>query len=656
MLNPAAGAEGSRFYRFTTFFSNNIIGLYIILYIGFMHGLVYVFIVPPWQHYDEPSHFEYAWLLAKHAWPVTSEHIDPLLRADVLASMEAHHFFTGMTNTPTWIVVSQFVDPPLYHFLAGVPVRLFPSFNITDQMYMMRIVSLGFLLLSIAAAWGAARELAPPGHPLRWMTPLFLALLPGFVDLMTAVNNDTAAVALCSLFFWASVRLICRGFSWSRVLLLLLITFLAFFTKKTIWTVSLFVPLVLMLVTIPPRLRWLVWVGSAAIGVLGLVTFFEWGDARDWYRQTEQSSLTRTQSKAILDLPYAFQVQGGPGDLPALWQNLPLSSTASIRGKTITIGGWVWASRLVTAYSPGLVYHGSSIANTDIQAVPLEVDVLPRFISTVVEVPAQANRALIVLKPLRVPETEAITVYYSGLFLVEGTCEIGAIPMFDGPAGSEGTWCGQPFRNLVRNANAASSWPAPRSVIFQWVGSYLPVNRSNLSEMVAFVFDREGFQWYDAITRTQLFDTFWGKFGWGHVPLMSASIYLLLAVLTVLSMFGAVISIVFHRKLLRLITLSFILFIVFFGLTGWLTAFVAGIYFGGMTERVVIPVARYAYPVIIPTALLMTVGWWEWFKQIGKRIPSFQELGVYLYLILFILLDIYALASIAYFYYWMKPL
>ena len=36
------------------------------------HGLLYMLILPPWQHYDEPPHFEYAWLIADRGRTVDS--------------------------------------------------------------------------------------------------------------------------------------------------------------------------------------------------------------------------------------------------------------------------------------------------------------------------------------------------------------------------------------------------------------------------------------------------------------------------------------------------------------------------------------------------------------------------------------------------------
>jgi hypothetical protein len=35
-----------------------------IVFIAALNGLLYLFLVPPWEHNDEPGNFEYAWLLA----------------------------------------------------------------------------------------------------------------------------------------------------------------------------------------------------------------------------------------------------------------------------------------------------------------------------------------------------------------------------------------------------------------------------------------------------------------------------------------------------------------------------------------------------------------------------------------------------------------
>ena len=58
--------------------------LAITLGVGLLHGLLYVFLVPPWQHNDEPNHFEYVWLAAhRDGLPVPGDYDVAMSRAVV---------------------------------------------------------------------------------------------------------------------------------------------------------------------------------------------------------------------------------------------------------------------------------------------------------------------------------------------------------------------------------------------------------------------------------------------------------------------------------------------------------------------------------------------------------------------------------------------
>jgi len=65
-----------------------------------MNGLFYVFIIPPWQHYDEPNHFEYVWLIADRGRLPMPGDYDQEMRRTVAISMIEHNFFRGMGFTP----------------------------------------------------------------------------------------------------------------------------------------------------------------------------------------------------------------------------------------------------------------------------------------------------------------------------------------------------------------------------------------------------------------------------------------------------------------------------------------------------------------------------------------------------------------------------
>src|SRR5689334_15906605 len=57
------------------------------------HLLVYAWVVPPWQHYDEPTHFEYAALIRELGRVPTFDERLPALRRAIGASMIETGFF-----------------------------------------------------------------------------------------------------------------------------------------------------------------------------------------------------------------------------------------------------------------------------------------------------------------------------------------------------------------------------------------------------------------------------------------------------------------------------------------------------------------------------------------------------------------------------------
>ena len=227
--------------------------LSLILALALLNGLVFVFLVPPWQHYDEPNHFEYAWLVARRpGWPQEGD-FDRGMRVATLQSMIAHDFFRGMAGIPDlnapepWIgPIPQVGDSPLYYGLVSVPLRFFPPLEIDRQLYAARLVSLLLFLGTVYLGWLTTALLVPDDSPLRWMAPAFLATLPAFADVMTSVNNDAAAVAAFALFLYAATSLLVRGWRWRDVLLLLTAAGLCLLAKRTVFFAVVLVPVALL--------------------------------------------------------------------------------------------------------------------------------------------------------------------------------------------------------------------------------------------------------------------------------------------------------------------------------------------------------------------------------------------------------------------------
>lgn len=85
--------------------------LYLILFVGMIQGLLYVFLIPPWWHFDEPGHFEFAWQIAHFDhWPQKGE-VDEAMRLKLAPSLLRHGWYDLVGVQPV-LDGSQPVDIP----------------------------------------------------------------------------------------------------------------------------------------------------------------------------------------------------------------------------------------------------------------------------------------------------------------------------------------------------------------------------------------------------------------------------------------------------------------------------------------------------------------------------------------------------------------
>ena len=619
-----------------------------------LHGLLYVFLIPPWQHYDEPNHFEYVWLLANRpGWPKPGDY-DQEMRRAVATSMLEHGFFRDLgirpdldspPDQPIWIgQYQQLGEPPLYHLLASLPLRISPSADIDTQLYAARLVSLVMLIITIVAAWGVIAELSPPGHGLRILLPLSLAMLPGFVDLMTAVNSDVAAVALFSLFLWGSLRLILRRFSVTNIVWAGLTAALTYWTKSTIYlAIPLFGMALLLGIFRLGIWRKLMWGILLAILVAGLVATLGWGGAALWYRVTPHNTPGRVESTDTPFGGYALELNIQPGDTPAavqLRQIIPPETVRKLGGQKVTLGAWMWASKPIVILPPLLFDPGGNRSNASRIIVSQE----PAFYAVQGTLPEYTDRAWVLLAPLLEETDTVVSLYYDGIVLVAGEMPLQEAPVFDTPSAISGTWGDVTFTNLVRNSSAETA--APR--VQPWsenIGSKVIPDRGSPSLVLYSLTDLKATGWYYRVTAFNLVRTFWAKFSWGHVPLLGHKPYRVVGAVTMLGLFGTAVTIWRKRAVLRW-DVAVYLALALIGIWGitWLRG---SLY---LFHWIFIPSARYAFPAIIPTMLVLNLGWLELIKAFTGvlRLPGWSQFVVYFTLMF--ALDTYALVSIMAFF------
>jgi hypothetical protein len=379
---------------------------------------------------------------------------------------------------------------------------------------MARGVSLLFDLAAVAAAIGAARDLAPPASPVRWLLPLGVVLCASYADLMTAVNNDGPAAACVSLFLWCASRAIRRGLTWRRAAWMFGAALAAALVKNTGAVALALAPVACLLAVWTARgwrWRWLIG-GTLVAALLALLAALAWDDAAAWYRWAWPGQPAATRA-ARAEAPlggHAIRLELRPGAVVQQLSNPILARDLSpLHGRRVTVGAWVWASRPATVRQGVLVNTGG--ADT-IVAEPLDVGATPRFVSWVYSVPDEALRLQYVIAPA-VPPEEALEVYVDGAVIARGRFPGGEAPAFDDAAGRGGVWGGRRFTNLLRNPSAEEAGPRVRAWLDATIARY--ARRSPSATLVSVLdVERTGAQTFVYVAPSMA-DMLFSRFGWG---------------------------------------------------------------------------------------------------------------------------------------------
>ena len=640
--------------------------IYIVMIVAIIHGLIYVFIIPPWQHYDEPGHFEYAWLTANRLRLPQVGDYDVNMRLAVGQSLIKSNFFGDGTlpnltdpSKPIWIGIPQLSDPPLYYVIEAVPFFILKGASVNVQLYVGRIVSLLFLLVTIFSAYKLTQELTPADHPLQWMVPLFIAMLPSFVEFMSSLNNFVAAIGIFSLWLYVSVKLI-KEFSIKYIVLLLLITIAGLLTQKILYPLLLYLPLVLLLSILPRKVKFIAWIAAGVSSITVLLILFSWGDAAYWIRANYQDISSRVHLQGSSNSAYAL---AGITDPDTAWslkypswnsgffQLVPSELSDQLRGKTVTIGAWVWSDQDMIGYGPGL----NSLLQFQDNWLGFKQEALtknPRFIASVVQIPDEQDRLQIWVRTTS-PDSPLATVYYSGLVLVEGVWPIGSIPIFTNSNGTTGTWGNASFTNLARNAQFQQSWPYLRPQISRLIFSKIQdLKPFHISSILSVFLDPPGTAWYTKAAANFIFNTFWAKFGWGQVPLINNGSwfrpYLFLFIFTILGIVGSLLT---GFRLVKPHKYEY----VFLAAVAILTIVVAvlyGVYTmgGALRYRPYIPTARYIFPAIVIISLFLVTGWQGLLAWVTKLLKFPARINAFVFSGFLLALDLYSIFSVIIFF------
>jgi hypothetical protein len=580
----------------------------LLLAVALVRGILYIAIVPPWQHYDEPTHFEYVRLVAERGKLPQPEDYDVEMRREIVASMKATGLWKDLSTPalPFWsdqplpIGLSELRHPPLYYALLALPQRLASQQSVETQLYLARLTSLALGLLVMVSAYGLLAEILPQRRYLPLAAVTFLVLLPPVADLMSAVNSDVGAAAASSLLLWASVRLIRRGPSLRRVGAVLLLAGGCVVTKSTSAQVAVVILLALLAIYVPQSWRRRLWMGCALLGLGALAMALTWGrHAAHWYGFDGSAVASRVQVETPLGLS-ALALSADDNDRPGIVvQELSLNDGRDLRGHTVTLGAWLKADEgaggaVVLSLGDGETEHWHRVQATaqwQFQAFTAVVGLDALGVAAYVSIPDS--------------EEAARGVYVDGLVLADGEMPVSLPPQFDTARAMAGQWGGQRFTNLLKNGSAERSWPGLRSRIGR-----IQVYRQPAALVFHSVWDWTRNAWAYGFGSLVLFQSFWGKFGWGHLALPSIYFYPL-GLLSAAAVIGAGIGLVrrarsfskrepWQRRAWSVLGLAL--------LVGWAGALLRVHPVFLVVEPSQMPVARYAIVVIVPTVALLCLG------------------------------------------------
>jgi 4-amino-4-deoxy-L-arabinose transferase-like glycosyltransferase len=572
-----------------------------------MRGLVYVAIMPPWQHYDEPTHFEYVRLIAVRGRLPRLGDYDPQMQREIAVSMRAAGFwrdgepsFDFESGRPINLGFTQLVHPPLYYVLLALFQPLATEQSVEVQLYLARLGSVALYLVTVVAAYGLLVEMFPWRRWLPLVVATFIALLPPFTDFMTGVNNDVGAVAAATLLLWASVRLIRRGPSLRRWGAVLVLAGACIVTKNTSAAVAVVVLATLAVFHVPQSWRRWLWMGTVVLGLVALPVILTWDrHAAHWYGVDQPAAANRAEVETPLGRSALVLSTGDDGHPGIVIQELSASDGQALRGHTVTFGAWLRAAEGVG----GSVILGIRERASDHR---LKVEVtsdwqFQAFTATIgLDAPAVAVYALVPYIRDRVPEVHA-----DGLVLVDGQVATSQPPEFDTAQAGTGYWAGRPFTNLLQNGSAERVWPG----LQPWIGQRT-LYRIPLTKIFHSVWDWSRTRAVYGLELLILFKSFWGEFGWSQLVLPDAYHYPLV-LLSAASVIGAAIGLARRARYSGLWEPS--------RRWAWaLLGLVLLVSWGGTVlrihpvfvalQQVYWPRARYAAVVIAPTAALLCLG------------------------------------------------
>ncbi|HLU36067.1 MAG TPA: hypothetical protein VKZ61_09860, partial [Thermomicrobiales bacterium] len=237
--------------------------LWLLLVIFLFKGILIALVFPPYSGHDEVAHYAYLQVLAEEGRvPVIPDPVefDREYREnsdydDWDQIPDEFYKYTENGNSPPtkfitqdwwgdypepvravtfqgqylpsgWIYTGN--HPPLFYMLMTPVYWLVQDMHIDEQIYMFRMATIPFGMLTVVFAYLTVRTIFPRDRFLAMTVPAFVAFQPQISYEASMLNNDILAIMFTSAVIWMLAVGLRRRFPWWNVMLIGLFLGLAF--------------------------------------------------------------------------------------------------------------------------------------------------------------------------------------------------------------------------------------------------------------------------------------------------------------------------------------------------------------------------------------------------------------------------------------------
>ena len=266
----------------------------------------YSFTTPLFESPDEVWHYAYIReITTRRSFPVmqagaaqpwaqegTQAPLYYLLGAPLIAWINPGELETLPTSNPfARIGEPQAATSDNRNAFLHTPDEVFPWRGTALATHLLRLYSVALGALTVALTFALAREIFPESRSLARLAATFVAFLPQFLFIGSSINNDNLATTLATAMLWQLARILRRGVTTKRALILGALAGGALLTKFNLVTL---VPLALlvMFITAAPKRAWrAAFVGASAF-VIVVALIAGWWYARSFSLYGDPSGLS----------------------------------------------------------------------------------------------------------------------------------------------------------------------------------------------------------------------------------------------------------------------------------------------------------------------------------------------------------------------------